>query len=382
MYKMAILFTLMSMGFVAPLIAYILSNREIKRLPEDKDGQITLLYRFKLRLGKITGIVLGVLLGIQISWVWLARLNSWWLVFSVFVFYLQFVIVNRIGLQLDKVIRGEGWSPSDFLKLLLKFQFFLQSSSILLYVVLVIVFSWVSPLRNLLLRPGVYFLLFGISLVLHYLISPCLVSVLGPIKKLKESKVRDGFNKVLRRMEVDSLELFFLQTGGAQWANALVVGGIFVPPKIYIIDAILENLAVEETIAILIHEAAHVQNRTALWEFSISLVVLLLLGILLSVFSLPALLLALPYGWLFVLFPLLVYRSMVLRVSRWQERRTDKTAAGIAGGEAYSRALTKLHKLNYLPLEWGKSHARKLTHPSLHRRLTSIGQKTNGDSLE
>src|SRR4029077_5667388 len=74
---------------------------------------------------------------------------------------------------------------------------------------------------------------------------------------------------------------------------------------------------------------------------------------------------------LFVVIPLLTYYFIARRF----EFVADATSVRTTGDpEAMITGLVKLHRLNLLPLQWGKWNEKLLTHPSTVRRAEAIAR--------
>jgi Zn-dependent protease with chaperone function len=162
---------------------------------------------------------------------------------------------------------------------------------------------------------------------------------------------------------------------GGREANAMALMSR-AAPAIAISDTLLEHLDADETTAIFAHEVAHLEEHAAS-DARAERRNVLIIGAIVAV--LPALDLAglIPVHPIFVLaaipfvFPGLLMRG---RLSpRRRETAADLRAVELTGdAESLVRALTTLHRVQVLPHHWGTEVERRMTHPSLARRINWI----------
>jgi STE24 endopeptidase len=188
-------------------------------------------------------------------------------------------------------------------------------------------------------------------------------------------ELRDRIFTMARQAGVILKQLYILPTGKMRQANAFALRG----QSVIITDHLLQSLSRREVDAIAAHELGHLKYRHHTWLLAIVLGVLfvgpMIWGPILPIALLGSSLRYLPVGLVLAL-------VIFYFVSRRFELQTDSYAAWLTGDpEALITGLIRVHKLNLMPMRWGKWEEGLLTHPSTDRRLEAIARH-NGISRQ
>ena len=183
---------------------------------------------------------------------------------------------------------------------------------------------------------------------------------------LTTGELRDRVFFLASQLCVKLQQIYLLPPSKSRLANAFARSG----RSILLTHYLLSHLTRREVDAVVAHELAHLKHdHPRLLGFA-------LMGgfgaVAFSYFS---------FSWqpqwrplfdvLFVAVPLLTYYF----VARRFEFTADGTAVRVTSDpEAMITGLIKLHRLNLLPLQWGKWNERLLTHPSTVRRAQAIAR--------
>jgi Zn-dependent protease with chaperone function len=186
--------------------------------------------------------------------------------------------------------------------------------------------------------------------------------------------LRDRIFELARQAGVPLTQVYVLPTGKMPEANALAMQG----NQILLTDHLVRQLTRREVDAIVAHELAHLRYRHPTW-----LILLLVVVIFAPTFVQPLFPLWAQASWLrHVPVGLVLAIVGYYFVSRRFEYQTDAYAAWLTGDpEALITGLVKVHRLNLLPMRWGKWEEGLLTHPSTSLRLESIARQ-NGISRQ
>jgi Zn-dependent protease with chaperone function len=205
-----------------------------------------------------------------------------------------------------------------------------------------------------------------------FLAIACAVFFGGRLRKLLQlspnalttGELRDRAFVLASQLHVKLQQVYLLPPSKSRLANAYARSG----RSILLTHYLLSHLTRREVDAVVAHELAHVKHDHP------RLLGVALMGGFAAV--------AFPYfsfSWqaqwkplfdvLFVAIPLLTYYF----VARRFEFVADATSVRVTGDpEAMVTGLVKLHRLNLLPLQWGKWNEKLLTHPSTVRRAEAI----------
>jgi Zn-dependent protease with chaperone function len=185
-------------------------------------------------------------------------------------------------------------------------------------------------------------------------------------------ELRDRIFDLARQAGVALRQLYVVPTGKMPQANAFAVQG----GSVLVTDHLLRSLTRREVDAIAAHELGHLKFRHPAW----------LLALFFAAVFLPGMALPLVPEWWHgswvrhLPLGLVLALAALYFVSRRFEYQTDSYAAWLTGDpEALITGLIKVHKLNLLPMRWGKWEEGLLTHPSTDLRLEAIARQ-NGVS--
>ncbi len=148
-------------------------------------------------------------------------------------------------------------------------------------------------------------------------------------------------------------------------ANAFAMRG----GHVIFTQELLEKLSRREVDAVMAHELGHLKGRHINARAILVFSVVALLGLAQFV---PAFR---PYFYFAAPALGIGAIALFLALSRYQERGADSDAVRFSGDpEAMISALSKLMRLNNLPLQWGAGQGRLLTHPSVMERAEWIAK--------
>jgi Zn-dependent protease with chaperone function len=184
---------------------------------------------------------------------------------------------------------------------------------------------------------------------------------------LTAGELRDSIFAMATKLKVKLVQVYVVATGKARLANAFARTG----NSILLTDTLLGTLNRHEVDAIVAHELAHLKH-----EHPRKLGSAYILGLVAAI----ALVTLLPTGgtvlrpFRYLLF-LVVPQAITYFFSRRFEYTADKEAVLLTGNaEAQITSLVKLHRLNLMPLDWGRVQGKFLTHPSTRMRARAIAR--------
>ena len=183
---------------------------------------------------------------------------------------------------------------------------------------------------------------------------------------LTTGELRDRVFFLASRLRVKLQQVYLLPPSKSRLANAFARSG----SSILLTHYLLSHLTRREVDAVVAHELAHVKHDHPR-----------LLGFALMGGFVAVAVLYFAYPWpplwkplfdvMFVVIPLLTYYFIARRF----EFVADATSVRTTGDpEAMITGLVKLHRLNLMPLQWGKWNEKLLTHPSTVRRAEAIAR--------
>src|SRR5258708_5486289 len=183
---------------------------------------------------------------------------------------------------------------------------------------------------------------------------------------LTTGELRDRVFFLAAQLRVKLKQIYLLPPNKSRLANADARSG----HSILLTHFLLSHLTRREVDAMISHELAHLKHgHPKLLGFA-------MMGGF-ALIAIPYFMLPWPQDWkplfdvLFILVPLLA----VYFVARRFEFTADATSVRTTGDpEALITCLVKLHRLNLMPLQWGRWNEKLMTHPSTVRRAESIAR--------
>ena len=256
-------------------------------------------------------------------------------------------------------VRGVQWTRSE----LARQSFYGLAAS---FVPLLLV---ISGFNNLFHDAGIRYLLFS-----YFLAAACAIFFGRRLRKemqlspnaLTTGELRDRAFQLAGQLRIKLQQIYLLPPGKSRMANAFARSG----RSILLTHYLLSHLTRREVDSVIAHELAHIKhNHPRFLGFA-------LIGGFAAV-AVPYFIFPSPPQWkplfdvLFVVVPLLSYYF----VARRFEFTADATSVRTTGDPAAMiTALVKLHRLNLLPLQWGKWNEKFLTHPSTISRAGAIAR--------
>ena len=198
---------------------------------------------------------------------------------------------------------------------------------------------------------------------------PVLLWSLGA-RPLADATLIERFSPLIASADCVEPELYVTRDDGSRWANAFAVPRLGTPAVLFT-HGLLRDLDADELTAILGHELAHLEEfqgtrwkRRALVPAVLGIGVATALGLTSIVGAWLAW--AVPIG-------LLVVIALQSGKSQRRESDSDRRAVELTGDpEALARALEKIHARARIPRRMDAQTERRLTHPSLARRVQAI----------
>ena len=179
--------------------------------------------------------------------------------------------------------------------------------------------------------------------------------------------LRDRLFDLGTRAGVPVRQLYVMPTTRGRIANAFAVQG----GTVILTDYLLDHLSEREVVATLAHEIGHLKHdhpRRLVFTLIVSVMgAFALMSGLESWVRMPAALAA----------PIAIALATLATtlVARGFERVADRLAVDLTQDpEALITALTRLSRLNHVPLDWGKWAEKSLAHPSVVRRARAIAK--------
>lgn len=254
-------------------------------------------------------------------------------------------------------VRGVQWTRAELAR-----QSFYSLAASFFPLLLVI-----SGINNLFHDGGIRYLLLS-----YFLAAVCAIFFGRRLRKemqlspnaLTTGELRDRAFQIAGQLRIKLQQIYLLPPGRSRMANAFARSG----RSILLTHYLLSHLTRREVDSVVAHELAHIKHdHPRFLGFA-------LMGgfatVAVPYFIFPPLPQWKPlFDVLFIAVPLLGYYF----VARRFEFTADATSVRVTGDPAAMiTALVKLHRLNLLPLQWGKWNEKFLTHPSTMRRAGAI----------
>ncbi len=187
-----------------------------------------------------------------------------------------------------------------------------------------------------------------------------------------ESEITEALDRMHAAATVPPPKVFRLPARGANWVNALAMPAV-TEPWIIFSETLLKTFEPREVAAIYAHELAHLEEMNSSWAKRRELLEWGLVALAIAVTAYGAWspgILPVHLAWaLALLFGLARFQA----ASPGREERADLRALELlADPEAMESALLKLHAWSRMPRRWSWEEAKRLTHPTLARRLQCI----------
>jgi Zn-dependent protease with chaperone function len=193
-------------------------------------------------------------------------------------------------------------------------------------------------------------------------------------RPVEDPPVMTRFHQMVAACALRHVALEQVDVRGGTFMNAVALPSMR-GPAVVVTSTLLEELDLEETVAVLGHELAHLEHYTPrrLQRLNTVTYSLVVAGALLTPVArtlLPHALWALMSLWQLVLFTFMVLRAKDRQAN---ETASDLRAVALCGNpDALARALVKIHAAGRIARRWDAELERHATHPSLARRIQAI----------
>lgn len=252
-----------------------------------------------------------------------------------------------------------------------------RSSFYVLLTIVLPVFLY-SVIYFFLLEPIIRFTISNILLValFGFLMSNIPAALLSRRSKpLKDSYLKSKVDEIATTMAVKNYDLYVIDLDRFRIANAAQAGARRF--RVFLSSYLIEQLSVDETVAVIAHELAHAKQRHV---FKTSLFAWLILLISANVALIPVdvneyplvVYLGMIFGTIILLGGLIL---LIPRLQRRFEVEADLIAAQVVNGEYLISALEKITDLNMTPRELPRYW--NLDHPSTQERVKRIREASS-----
>ncbi len=281
-------------------------------------------------------------------------------------YFIGLAFIQSALYKVDKLVRKTTWTFWQ--------HFWIKTRLLLIAIspmMLWLIIAGFLPQDSNLIYPA-----FLVFLIFIYSFSPLLLRFMWTATPLENKMVEEKLADVFRKARVKVRGTYVWRTSGGKIANAMVSGIFPFCRYIFLTDHLLDNFSIEETEAILAHEAAHIR-KWHLWgyfAFSVSYVAVTG-GLIYASYFIPLFRNVHPFLAIILLFGWIIIYFMVIFgwLSRKFERQADRYAVQLTGNpQALVNALEKLAKVNHAPRRWSKWHGIMQTHPAFERRVRYI----------
>ena len=368
--------------FFYPFCAYFLqrhfSRKLILNLPADPSTAVEELWRrkseikFSLLMASIPFLLVSIVGALILLYSFPEDNSGGWYFIGLCLFVLVVFLVNHLsGYESNKMLRGDTWTKSQMLKLLLSVQLFFNTYSVSLILsisVIAIVQSQMSHDAKFLvlqvLGAVILFVgsVFGLSKFAHRLIG---------YSRVDAPDIVENFDIMCDGVGINKPKLLALDTLGGNLAFGFALSNAIV-----VSNYLLRSLSLTEMRALLAHELAHIvlghMRKRAIF-FGIT-GLLIVSSVALATSLLPSV------GGFRILGYSIIVWYLALKLSqsifRQQEYAADKYAADLIGDATQlSAMLEKLHLLAFLPK--GEAEGTPKTHPTMDDRASALRQDSD-----
>lgn len=183
---------------------------------------------------------------------------------------------------------------------------------------------------------------------------------------LTSGELRDRAFAMAEKAKTKLNQLYVIPTEHMRMANAFA----HVAHNVLLTDYLVKNMSKAEVDAVVGHEIAHLRNKHIGRRMTVTFIAVLAFafGAGFLEYWLPR---GLPNGPIFYAIVLVA----LLFVSRRNEFAADAGSVKLTGNaEGMMTALTRLTRLNTVPMQWGKLDEKLLTHPSTLRRIRKLAK--------
>ena len=234
----------------------------------------------------------------------------------------------------------------------------------------------IRPIGHLImLYPFVEWLISIFLLLTMYITAPFALKYLWVTKPLPAGSLRIYLDAIAYRANIKIRDFLIWEVGERPFVNALLIGIFPFNRFVIFTDSIIKNLSDDEIAAVFTHEVGHAKFNhlliLLLFTMAYLSVLFTLSGVLESVMGNGV------WNFGFSLSLIMVFWLVLFgQLSRRFELQADWFATQItADPESFTRALTKIAYLNGIPMR--TSGMSTLTHPSIDKRIRSIGQQSD-----
>jgi len=208
-------------------------------------------------------------------------------------------------------------------------------------------------------------------------------------RPLHGGELKERIMDLARQAGVKINQIYVMPAQRYLMGNAFAMRG----GNVMITDYLLERLTKRETDCVMAHEIGHVKHRhTLLLSWFGFLIIFSVINVVLWIATkwLPALLMdylktdvstfneIISWAEAYLIYPISLLSAWLMRyfISRRCERTADEFATLVTSDpESMITSLTKLSKMNLMPIRWGSWDERLGTHPSVLRRSEAIAHR-------
>jgi STE24 endopeptidase len=193
------------------------------------------------------------------------------------------------------------------------------------------------------------------------------------LNALTTGELRDRTFDMALKAGVRLMQLYVIPAGKGKMVNAFATS----QNTIMLSDDLLKKFSKREVDAIVAHELGHLKHEHPK-RLTQSGIFIFVAAIILNNLVLKQLAPQIASVLTSPLFLVLLVSICIFYLSRQYELVADFEAVAISGNaEATIRALTKITRLNLMPMDWGKWQEKFFTHPSTNNRVSAIARQAN-----